>query len=45
MFADGQHEALAAYLKGDRSNPTVVRYFHIAGVPLPEQRATSAVAA
>ena len=35
MWLDGNKEALAAYLAGDRSSPIVVAYFERCGVPLP----------
>ena len=35
MFLDGNKEALAAYLVGDRSSPMVTEYFERCGVPLP----------
>ena len=34
MHLDGDKEALAAYLRGDRGSPAVVRYFAQQGVPL-----------
>jgi hypothetical protein len=37
MLLDGNKEALAAYLAGDRSFPAVVEYFSRCGVPLPKQ--------
>ena len=37
MLLDGNKEALAAYLAGDRSSPTVAEYFSRCGVPLPKQ--------
>jgi len=41
MLLDGNKEALAAYLAGDRSVPTVAEYFSRCEVPLPRQaRAT-----
>jgi len=33
---DGNKEALAAYLAGERSSPTVAEYFSRCGVPLPK---------
>jgi hypothetical protein len=27
MFLDGDRDALAAYLRGDRSSPTIIEYF------------------
>jgi hypothetical protein len=38
MWLDGNKEALAAYLAGDRSSPTVTAYFERCGVPLPRQK-------
>jgi len=37
MWLDGDNGALAAYLAGDRSSPTVAEYFSRCGVPLPKQ--------
>ena len=37
MLLDGNKEALAAYLAGDRSFPAVVEYFSRCRVPLPKQ--------
>jgi hypothetical protein len=37
MLLDGNKEALAAYLAGDRSSPAVAEYFSRCGVPLPKQ--------
>jgi len=37
MLLDGNKEALAAYLAGDRSFPAVAEYFFRCGVPLPKQ--------
>ena len=37
MLLDGNKEALAAYLAGDRSSTTVAEYFSRCGVPLPKQ--------
>ena len=37
MWLDGNKEALAAYLAGDHSSPTVAEYFSRCGVPLPKQ--------
>jgi hypothetical protein len=37
MWLDGNKEALAAYLAGDRSSPTVTAYFERCDVPLPWQ--------
>lgn len=47
MLLDGDETALAAYLSGDRSSPTVTRYFDRAGLGrlLREWRETGAVAA
>jgi hypothetical protein len=39
MWLDGNKEALAAYLAGDRSSPTVAEYFERCDVPLPARRA------
>jgi hypothetical protein len=38
MFLDGHAIALAAYLAGDRSSPTITEYFERYGVPLPTRR-------
>jgi hypothetical protein len=37
MHLDGNEEALADYLVGDRSSPAIVAYFERCGVPLPKQ--------
>jgi hypothetical protein len=37
MWLDGNKEALAVYLAGDRSSPIVMEYFSRCGVPLPKQ--------
>jgi hypothetical protein len=37
MLLDGNKEALAAYLAGDRSSPLVTEYFSRCGVPPPRQ--------
>jgi hypothetical protein len=37
MWLDGDKEALAAYLAGDRISPMVTEYFERFGVPLPRQ--------
>jgi hypothetical protein len=37
MLLDGNKAALAAYLAGDRSSPTVTEYFERCGVPLPRR--------
>jgi hypothetical protein len=37
MWLDGNKEALAVYLAGDRNSPTVAEYFSRCGVPLPKQ--------
>lgn len=36
LFENGHSEALAAYLAGDRHNPTIAAAFHAEGVPLPQ---------
>jgi hypothetical protein len=36
MLLDGNKEALAAYLAGDRSFPAVAEYFSRCGVRLPK---------
>jgi hypothetical protein len=41
MLLDGNKEALAAYLAGDRSSPIVAEYFSRCGVPLPKQARTA----
>jgi hypothetical protein len=38
MLLDGNKAALAAYLTGDRSPPTITAYFERCGVPLPRPR-------
>lgn len=45
MFLAGDHEALAAYLKGDRSSPAVTRYFIESTVPLPSAQVAAGAAA
>jgi hypothetical protein len=41
MLLDGNKEALAVYLEGDRSSPIVAEYFSRCGVPLPKQARTA----
>jgi hypothetical protein len=41
MLLDGNKEALAVYLAGDRSSPIVAEYFSRCGVPLPKQARTA----
>ncbi len=41
MWLDGNAEALAAYLTGDRISPLVTEYFERCDVPLPKQVTTS----
>ena len=35
MFLEGNMEALAAYLRGDRTSPMIIACFERCGVPLP----------
>jgi hypothetical protein len=35
MWLDGNKDALAAYLAGDRNSPEIAEYFQRCGVPLP----------
>jgi hypothetical protein len=37
MLLDGNKEALAAYLAGERHSPIVTEYFERCGVPLPRR--------
>jgi len=41
MWLDGDREALAAYLAGDRVLPLVTEYFEHCGVPLPRNARAS----
>jgi Helix-turn-helix domain len=36
MFLDGDREALAAYLRGDRTSPMIAEYFASCRVPVPK---------